>query len=85
MSECTGQIFSQDKCHSNLINPFQSKCFQIGVQYFEHGICSHSRPYQNNKVYPNSDELFPGEEEERQRSFLLTSLNPNPKSELRPN
>lgn len=32
---------------------------------------SHSRPYQNNKIYPNSDELFPGEAEERQRQSHL--------------
>lgn len=30
-----------------------------------------TRPYQNNKIYPKTDELFPGEAEERQRQSNL--------------
>jgi len=30
-----------------------------------------SRPYQNNKIYPKTDELYPGEAEERQRQSNL--------------
>ena len=33
-----------------------------------------NRPYQNNKIYPKTDELFPGEAEERQRSESLMMM-----------